>query len=72
MGLYFLFGVFLPYTASCFSELVLFRNLLHIFSRVLGLSLGLNLIFSVPHFGLACDHGHSFLCLEEEEREGTG
>ena len=21
--------------------------------------------FSVPHFGLACDHGSSFLCLEE-------
>ena len=28
--------------------------------------------FSVPYFGLACDHGNSFLCLEEEEREGTG
>ena len=26
--------------------------------------------FSVPYFGLACDHGNSFLCLEEEEREG--
>ena len=25
--------------------------------------------FSVPYFGLACDHGNSFLCLEE--REGT-
>ena len=21
--------------------------------------------FSVPYFGLACDHGNSFLCLEE-------
>ena len=26
--------------------------------------------FSVPYFGLACDHGNSFLCLEEYEREG--
>ena len=26
--------------------------------------------FSVPYFGLACDHGNSFLCLEEQEREG--
>ena len=22
-------------------------------------------LFSVPYFGLACDHGNSFLCLEE-------
>ena len=22
-------------------------------------------IFSVPYFGLACDHGNSFFCLEE-------
>ena len=22
-------------------------------------------IFSVPYFGLACDYGNSFLCLEE-------
>ena len=26
--------------------------------------------FSVPYFGLACDHGNSFLCLEEKGREG--
>ena len=26
--------------------------------------------YSLPYFGLACD-GNSFLCLEEEEREGT-
>ena len=33
-----------------------------------GLSLGLFLFlpyFSVPYFGLACDHRNSFLCLEE-------
>ena len=29
--------------------------------------------FSVPYFGLACDHGNSFLCLEESKKEkGTG
>ena len=38
------------------------------FSQVLGLPLGLFYFyryFSVPYFGLACDHGNSFLCLEE-------
>ena len=58
-----------------------YPNLLHVFlnllflgtciifySQVLGLSLGLFLFyryFSVPYFGLACDHGNSFLCPEE-------
>ena len=30
--------------------------------------------FSVPYFGLACDHGNSFLCLEEygKKEKGTG
>ena len=68
MRAHFLLGVFLPLPASCFSELVIFRkNLLHIFSQVLGLSLGLLfLFFSVPYFGLAYyDHGNSFLFLEE-------
>ena len=58
--------------------LLVFLNLLFLgtciifFSQVLGLSLGLFFFFffSVPYFGLACDHGNSFLCLEEEEREG--
>ena len=62
-------GVFLPQPASYFSEPVIFRNLYHIFLASVGLSLGLfNLFlpyFSVPYFGLACDHGNSFLCLEE-------
>ena len=37
------------------------------FSQMLGLSLGLIIYFfvSVSYFGLACDHGNSFLCLEE-------
>ena len=39
------------------------------FSHVLGLSLGLFFFFIILFFctvfGLACDHGNSFLCLEE-------
>ena len=48
--------------------LFLGTNLYHIFLASVGLSLGLFLFlpyFSVPYFGLACDHGNSFLCLEE-------
>ena len=53
------------YTFCSFSELIIFRNLLHIISQVLELSLFFVLFcFSVPYFGLACDHGNSFLCLE--------
>ena len=26
-------------------------------------------IVSVPYFGLACDHGNSFLCLEEYQND---
>ena len=50
--------------------LLVFLNLLFLgtciifFSQVLELSLGL-FYFSVPYFGLACDHENSFLCLEE-------
>ena len=51
---------------SCPNLLFVFLNLLHVFGRVLGLSLGLSILFySVPNFGLICDHGNSFLCLEE-------
>ena len=51
--------------------LLVFLNLLFLgtciifFSQVFGLSLGLFFYFSVPYFGLACDHRNSFLCLEE-------
>ena len=54
--------------------LLVFLNLLFLgtfiifLSQVLGLSLGLFLsyrYFSVPYFGLACEHGNSFLCLKE-------
>ena len=46
--------------------------MLHIFSQVLELSLGLFDFIFLSVFGLACDNGNSFLCLEEWEREGTG
>ena len=49
--------------------LLVFLNLYHIFLASVGLSLGLFIYFyryfSVPYFGLACDHGNSFLCLQE-------
>ena len=59
--------------------LLVFLNLLFLgtciifLSQVLGLSLGLFyfiVIFLYFIVGLACDHGNSFLCLEEKEREG--
>ena len=51
-----------------FSEHVLFRNLYHIFLASVGTFSGSFLFyfyFSIPYFGLACDHGNSFLYLEE-------
>ena len=51
-----------------FSEPVIFRNLYRIFLAIVGTFSGSFLFyfyFSVPYFGLACDHGNSFLCLEE-------
>ena len=54
--------------ASCFSEPVIFRNLYHIFVASVGTFSGSFFLFfryfSVPYFGLACDLGNSFLCLE--------
>ena len=49
-----------------FSELLFLGTCIILFSQVLGLSLGLFYLFysSVPYFGLACDHGNSFLCLD--------
>ena len=47
--------------------LVFFLNLYHIFLASVGTFSGSFLFyyFSVPYFGLACGHGHSFLYLEE-------
>ena len=52
----------------CFSEPVSFRNLYNIFLASVGPFSGSFLFcrhLSVPYFGLACDHGNSFLRLEE-------
>ena len=53
-----------------FSEPVIFRNLYHIFLASAETFSGYFLYFilfyfSVPYFGLARDHGNSFLYLEE-------
>ena len=53
-----------------FSGPVIFRSLYHIFLASVGTFSGSFLFyflfyFSVPYFGLACDHGNSFLCLEK-------
>ena len=47
---------------------LIFRNLYRIFLASVGTFSGSFLFyfyFSVPYFGLACDHGNSLLCLEE-------
>ena len=73
-----------PFLGFSYSNLLLvFPNLLFLgtwiifFSQVLALSLGLFIFyffryFSVPYFGLACDHGNSFLCLEEYDKKEKG
>ena len=57
-----------------YPNLLVFLNLLFLGTCIIFLSqmLGLSLFFfffyryfSVPYFGLACDHGNSYLCLEE-------
>ena len=54
--------------------LLVFLNLLFLGTRIIFFSQVLDFLsvfflflpyFSVPYFGLACDHGNSFLCLEE-------
>ena len=69
MGSTSLLGFSYPNLLLVFSELVIFRNLYHIFVASVGTFSGsffiFILFFSVPYFGLVCDHGNSFLCLEE-------
>ena len=63
----------LIHSGLVFLNLLFLGTCVIIFSQVWGLSLGIFLFhfyFSVPYFGLACDHENSFLCLEEYEREG--
>ena len=68
MGSTSFLGFSYPNLLLVFSELVIFRNLYHIFLASIGTFSGSFLFyfyFLVPYFGLACDHGNSFLCLEE-------
>ena len=64
MGSTFFLGFSCPNLLLVFLNLLLLGTCITFFSQVLGLSLGL-FYFSAPYFGLACDHGNSFLCLEE-------
>ena len=64
MGSTSFLGFFCPNLLLLIYINIYIRNLFHIFSQVLGLSLSLVFYFCVPYFGLACDHGNSFLCLE--------
>ena len=77
MGSTSFLGFTYPNLLLVFLNLLFFRNLqYHTLSQVLGLRKCWDFLwvffiyiffryFSVPYFGLACDHGNSFLCLEE-------
>ena len=71
MGSTFFLGFSYPNLLLVFSEPVIFRNLpgISYFSRKCWDFLWVFILFYlysfVPYFGLACDHGNSFLCLEE-------
>ena len=68
MGSTSFLGFSYPKLLLVFSELVIFRNLYHIFLASVGTSSGSFFYyfhFSLPYFGLACDHGNSFLSFEE-------
>ena len=68
MGSTSFLGFYYPNLFLVFLNLLFLGTCIIFFSQVLGLSLGLFYFyryFSVPYFGLACDHGNSFLCLEE-------
>ena len=69
MGSTSFLGFSYPNLLLIFSEPVIFRNLYHIFPassvETFPGSFLIYFYFSVPYFGLACEHGNSFLCLEE-------
>ena len=67
MGSTSFLGFFYPNLLLAFLNLLVLGTCIIFFSQVLGLYLGLFFYhyFSVPYFGLACDYGNSFLCLEE-------
>ena len=65
-------GFSYPNLLLVFLNLLLLGTCIICFSQVLDFLWVFFILFyfPVPYFGLACDHGNSFLCLEEEEREG--
>ena len=63
MGSTSFLGIFYP-NLLLVIPLLFLGTCIILFSQVLGLSLGLS-YFSVLYFELACDHGNSFLGLEE-------
>ena len=70
MGSTSFLGFFCPNLLPCFSVFLnlLFLGTCYIFFRKCSDFLRVFfyfLFFSVPYFELACDHGNSFLCLEE-------
>ena len=67
MGSTSILGFSYPNLLLIFSALLFLGTCIIFFPQVLGLSLGLFyfILFSVPYFGLACDHGNLFLCLKE-------
>ena len=67
MGSTSLLGFSYPNLLLVFFNLLFFRNLYHIFVASVGAFSGSfsYRYFSVAYFELACDHGNSFLCLEE-------
>ena len=68
MGSTSFLGFSYPNLLLVFLNLLFFRNLYHIFLASVGTFSGSFLFyryFSIPYFGLACDDGNSFLCVEE-------
>ena len=68
MGSTSFLGFSYPNLLLYFLNLLFLETCIIFFSQVLGLSSGsfyFYRYFSVPYFGLACDHGNSFLRLEE-------
>ena len=82
MGSTSFLGFSYPNLLLVFLNLLFFGNLYDIFVASLGTFSGSFFIgpflffyryFSVPYFGLACDHGNSFLfALKRKNEKGTG
>ena len=69
MGSTSFWGFFYPNLLLVFLNLLFLGNCIIFFTQVLGLSRVFFILsfflYLIPYFGLACDHGNSFLCLQE-------